>query len=111
MKLQARPLIALAAFATVSALSHAGVRAVDVPRISNGGTGYEQVVARDTPRVVFSRADVERSLLPSGEASTMVNGQPNAHPPVASAVDTQVMGSGRLPATGPAMHPLWGTPD
>jgi hypothetical protein len=69
----------------LSAGANAGVRAVDVPHITNGGTGYIGLTqSANQPQAVamatrwHGSADATSSIpLRAGEASTMVDGRPN----------------------------------
>lgn len=108
------------AAALALASAHATAPA-DAARITNGGTGYIGLTASaGSPRQAVAMADTTMAL-PSGEASTMVQGRPNAHPiaersaPMASAVDAQAApASTAVMGAAPAarmQHPMWGTPD
>ena len=110
--------IVCAAALTASLSAQAGVRAVDVPRISNGGTGFIGATeSANVPRTRFvPTRDFGISRIPAqaGEASTMINGQPNGNPDqvwvaATAASTTQVMGASS--EWSARSHPLWGTPD
>ena len=109
-----------ASFATLAIASQAAsVRAVDVPRISNGGTGFIGVTQSAAAPEVMTYADrtVQRVSSMSGEATTMVNGQPNVNPEApmtgsAPAADVRSMGAARMASGAPGTRGmLWGTPD
>lgn len=121
-------LILCAALAGGAAAAQAGthVRAADLPRITNGGTGFIGVTdsAGMPHRPVTAQWDAATSAIPlrAGEASTMVDGRPNANPeaPMAHGMGGQPMqhspramgGSGGAMTDRPAgAHPGWGTPD
>lgn len=122
----------LCAAASVFALSaHAAtpLRASEVPKISNGGTGFigitESAGTAWQPEKQLRATAAATSSVPigAGEASTIVNGQPNRDPsaPSVGADSTKTMGGSAAPRTerdsrtGPrgssATHLLWGTPD
>jgi hypothetical protein len=101
-----RLLLSTAAAFLLLANAHAGVMAVDVPRISNGGTGFIGVTESvGQPQ----RADMHgrwshdgTSAIPTGagEASTTVDGRPNIDPNAAALAahgsmnaDTRTMGA------------------
>jgi hypothetical protein len=107
-----------AAFAG-SITAHAGVRIADSDRITNGGTGHiglTQSVGQPMPAPMARMA-----FVPAGEATTLVNGQPNVNPDTVGWMpsrsdDARRMGAAAAPAmyrTGPApaRNPAWGTPD
>jgi hypothetical protein len=112
--------------ATCSLAAHAGVNAVDVPRITNGGTGYHGLTG--SAGMPAERYQPMRSTGPvtagyatrAGEASTLVDGRPNASPEADAIVlhrsarstpaDTRAMGAGSM-GWSPASHASWGTPD
>lgn len=86
-------------------------------RITNGGTGFIGVTdSYGQPKALVAQSQMR---LPSGEASTLVNGRPNQNPEapgaMAGGVQTQAMGNaGMSPQTGvraDARNPSWGTPD
>lgn len=123
-------LILCAALACGAVAAQAGthVRAADLPRISNGGTGFIGVTdpAGMPHRPVTAQWNAGTTSIPlrAGEASTMVDGRPNANPdaPMAGArgmADApmqhalRTMGSsGAAMADRPAgAHRGWGTPD
>lgn len=123
-------LILCAVLAGGAAAAQAGthVRAADLPRISNGGTGFIGVTdsAAMPHRAVTAQWNASTSAIPlrAGEATTMVDGRPNANPeaPMAhgSGMAGQPMqhslramgGSGGAMTDRPAgAHPGWGTPD
>lgn len=117
------------AAAFVSAAQAAPPRAADLPRITNGGTGYigltESAGTARRPAMPAERSAMRDSGVPiaAGEASTTVNGQPNRDPNDAAlrTPSTQAMGASRAPAmeqldTMPDRRPAWwhrswGTPD
>lgn len=123
MKHAIRTVLLAATFSTVLSAHAGGVRAADVPHMTNGGTGYIGLTASaGTPREAFQadRSHVQRVPLRAGEASTMVNGRPNADPdaPWADGAPTAgmrtAMGAAPNPlhrGEGRATHPGWGTPD
>lgn len=109
-----------ASFATLAIASHAAsVQAVDIPRISNGGTGFIGVTQSAGMPEVRTYADrtVQRYSSMSGEATTMVNGQPNVNPeaPMAGSArqaDVRSMGAAPRADSAPSNRSiLWGTPD
>lgn len=114
----------LSAAATLLALSagaNAAVNAVDVPRISNGGTGYIGLTdsasqARPMPMVArwnAGAADTSGVPLRAGEASTLVNGQPNAFVQATdqgSPYATRVMGAGGAAASSMGWQGSGGDP-
>lgn len=121
-------LILCAALACGAAAAQAGthVRAADLPRISNGGTGFIGVTdsAGMTQRPVTARWNAATSAIPlrAGEASTMVDGRPNANPeaPLTHGMAGQPMqhslrsmggSSGAMTDRPAGAHPGWGTPD
>lgn len=124
-------LILCATLACGAAAAHAGtqVRAADLPRISNGGTGFSGVtesVGMAAHRPVTAQWNANTTSIPlrAGEATTMVNGRPNANPdaPMAHGGGTAgermqpalraMGGSGGAMADRPAgAHRGWGTPD
>jgi len=114
--------LALCAAALTASLAQAGgVRAVDVPRISNGGTGFIGVTeSANAPRAQIVPAAMSNNVsrIPSqaGEASTMVNGRPNGNPDAptvagSTTASSAVMGAGSSSWAARPSHPLWGTPD
>jgi hypothetical protein len=91
----------------------------DEARITNGGTGFMGVTQSVGQPRPMGRV---YGAMPAGEASTMVNGQPNVDPnaPLAGSArmtyEQRTMGAaGAMPSysTGPAAarNPSWGTPD
>lgn len=108
-------LCALGAFAALGA--NAMGTAADSGRITNGGTGFIGVTeSYGQPKAMVAQSQMR---LPSGEASTFVNGRPNANPEAPGTamggVQTQAMGNTGMSAqTGvraSARNPSWGTPD
>jgi hypothetical protein len=105
-------LFCIATLAAATAFqAQAGVNAVDVPRISNGGTGFIGVTA-SAPMARSSALGYKSASM--GEAGTS-NGQPNVNPeaPMASA-STRVMGNSGMQhrgSTQQARDAAWGTPD
>lgn len=93
--------------------------------ITNGGTGYIGLTdSAGQPRTSQSRpwmASTQTTMrVPgsAGEASTMVNGRPNANPDAPGAdsmgsasPDLRTMGNSGGAMTGPSHNPAWGTPD
>lgn len=114
-------LCAAAAVLSLSAHAGSGVMATEVPRITNGGTGVHTLPAADAmQRQAWRAAHEGATTVPAqaGEASTMVQGRPNAQPAVAGGMHqtqgTQAMGNARWSlgaGPAPARHPAWGTPD
>jgi hypothetical protein len=112
-----RTLIRIAAAAAGSLLLAHGAlatQATEVPRITNGGTGFIGVT--ESANTGWRPASADRmAALPAGEASTWVNGRPNANPeaPMAGsrAPDTRAMGASADPRANAARNPSWGTPD
>lgn len=123
-------LLLCATLACGAAAAQAGthVRAAELPRISNGGTGFIGVTesAGMPHRPVTARWNTNTSRVPlsAGEATTMVDGRPNANPDAPMAhgggMAGQPMqhalramgGSGGALADRPAnAHRGWGTPD
>lgn len=114
-------LCAAAAVLSLSAQAGSGVMASEVPRITNGGTGVHTLPASDGMPSQAWRAPqdgVATTPAQAGEASTMVQGRPNAHPAMATGMhtpqETRAMGNARWgmgAGPAPAMHPAWGTPD
>lgn len=104
-------------------------RAADLPRITNGGTGFigltESAGTDWRPGMATERTATRTSGVPvaAGEASTTVNGQPNRDPndPALRMPSLQAMGAspapameraGTMPPRAPAWwHRSWGTPD
>jgi hypothetical protein len=99
--------------------AQAGVRISDSDRITNGGTGHigiTQSIGQPMPAPMARMTSV-----PAGEATTLVDGQPNVNPDTvgwtpARMDDARRMGApaarsmpGSMPAT--KGHPTWGTPD
>ena len=103
----------------------------DTSRITNGGSGFIGVTQSvgqprrvETAMWMPSAQSVERYPTRAGEASTMVNGRPNANPdaPALGAMaartnELQSMGNragmsaASTAMTGAARNPAWGTPD
>jgi hypothetical protein len=118
-----------ATLACCAAAAQAGtsLKAADLPRISNGGTGFigvtESVGMKRPPAdVQWSASGSSAIPLRAGEATTFVNGRPNDNPnaPAAGAMagdhmqgQLRVMGgSGGTMSDFPAhAHRSWGTPD
>jgi hypothetical protein len=116
-------LIAIAATALLSFGAQAAmpVNAADLPRISNGGTGFIGVtesagMAQDSRSAYVRPAAGGNTWVPAqaGEASTMVNGVPNQQQAAAgNGADLRTMGAAPANSysTGAAaMNPSWGTP-
>jgi hypothetical protein len=102
------------------------LKAADLPRITNGGTGFIGVTESDgmPPQPVDVRLSASgTSAIPlrAGEATTIVKGQPNVDPNAPMGMtgnhmkfDARAMGmnGGATMAEFPAnAHPGWGTPD
>jgi hypothetical protein len=105
------------AFVALSANAGSAASMTDGSRITNGGTGFIGVTqSAGQPRMAQRFAS-----MPAGEATTMVNGQPNANPdaPTWSAevqrTAERSMGNSagvRMDArAAAARNPAWGTPD
>lgn len=126
-------LCATLACGAAAAYAGTGVKATDVPRISNGGTGFIGVtesIGMPSQPVALRWSASGTSSIPvgAGEASTIVNGRPNEDPN-APGIGNDRVGMARAPMTGElrtmggsrndaAMardsalrHPAWGTPD
>jgi len=111
-------LILSAAAACFSIGVHAAmpVNAADLPRISNGGTGFIGLTdSAGTQRQAYMHSRTTTSSVPNqaGEASTMVNGVPNQ----TVATDGSVMAArpdlrtiGQSGTAAAAANPSWGTP-
>lgn len=102
------------------------LKAADVPRITNGGTGFIGVTesaGMPAQPVAVRLGASGTSAIPvrAGEASTIVKGQPNVDPNTPMGMsgdhikfDARAMGNsaGGFMADFPAnAHPGWGTPD
>lgn len=118
-----RQLILCAAFGFTSLAAHAAmpVNAADLPRISNGGTGFIGLTASaGNPRQAYMPTQAADSGVPlqAGEASTMVDGVPNRHiasgmvrsAAVEGAARDELRTMGQRGAPAAAIHPSWGTP-
>jgi hypothetical protein len=97
-------------------------------RISNGGTGFIGVT-ESAGMPLHARLSARDSILPAGEASTLVNGRPNVDPYAPGTGTERMASTTRAPMTGelrtmggsrvvtgvagaPAgSHSSWGTPD
>jgi hypothetical protein len=105
------------AFVAVSANAGSAASMTDGSHITNGGTGFIGVTqSAGQPRMAQRFA-----AMPAGEATTMVNGQPNANPDApawnAEAQRTAERSMGNSAAmkmdtrAAAARNPAWGTPD
>jgi len=130
MNTTSRLFLSTAAGFLLLANAHAGVMAVDVPRITNGSTGVIGVtesVGQPRRAEAYGRwSHNGTSAIPSGagEASTMVNGRPNQDPNAAALAahggmnaDTRTMGASastraEISRSAPASYtmPAMGTP-
>ena len=118
-----------AAIACCAAAAQAGtLKSADIPPITNGGTGFIGVtqsfgMPAQPFNVRWNATATTPIPLQAGEASTFVQGQPNANPdapgvnPAAAAGDhvtgnLRTMGNaGSMSDFPPGAHPQWGTPD
>jgi hypothetical protein len=119
-------LCATLACGTLAAQAGTTLQAADLPRIGNGGTGFIGVtesagMPRQPVDVRWSATSSSAVPTRAGEASTFVEGRPNAQPDVPMAGDrramnapmqgdarTMGMAGSSMPAI--AVHPGWGTP-
>lgn len=97
-------LILCATLACCAAAAQAGItfKAAELPRISNGGTGFVGVtesagMPRQPVRVQWTASSTSAVPTHAGEASTFVDGRPNAEP-------NAPMGADAMAATGDRMH-------
>lgn len=107
--------------ACIAAPSMAAVRADEVPRISNGSTGFIGLTASaGMATSSVDRPATRSAALPAGEASTVVQGQPNRDPAAVAITSgvagTRAMGNSgavpmQQPVTAQRKSPVWGTPD
>lgn len=120
-------LMLCATLACGAAAAQAGtsLKAADLPRITNGGTGFVGVtesagMPRQPVRVQWTASSTSSVPTRAGEASTFVDGRPNLDPntPMGMAAgdrlqgELRTMGSGAAMADAPAgARPAWGTPD
>jgi hypothetical protein len=100
MHLSSRFTLCAAAVLVASTAQATTIRAADLPRISNGGTGYigltESAGTGWRPEPAARTMAMSSSIpVSAGEASTMVNGQPNRDPqdPALRATATRAMGA------------------
>jgi hypothetical protein len=121
--IQLKPLILGAALGCLALGAQAAmpVNAADLPRISNGGTGFIGLTeSAGTQRRAYRPMRSATSAIPTqaGEASTMVGGVPNRHQDTLAAGTGVAQGSDRpeLRTMGhsgtmtTAANPTWGTP-
>jgi hypothetical protein len=121
--IQLKPLILAAALGCTALGAQAAmpVNAADLPRISNGGTGFIGLTeSAGAQRRAYQPMRGATNSIPAqaGEASTMVGGVPNRHQDTSVAGSGMAQGSdrpelrtmGQSGTMATAANPAWGTP-